>query len=145
MSTHRPLPPVGERAPWPGAPLRYGHSGAHVAELQHMLRYLGHSVTESGRYDGRTTEAVRLRQRDAKLHPDGIADYWTWRYLADLVERVQPAPSYVAGRSAQQYAEKAQRARQPGDLVLPGQSIGGSTSILMLGGLAAGVYFTFFR
>jgi N-acetylmuramoyl-L-alanine amidase len=63
--------------------LEAGAEGPEVAELQSRLGRLGLDAGRSGRYDERTSEAVRQFQSTRRLRVDGICGPETWSALLE--------------------------------------------------------------
>ncbi|MGE5623692.1 MAG: peptidoglycan-binding domain-containing protein, partial [Methanocella sp.] len=73
---------------WSGTPLRRGHRGEAVAELQRRLSALGYAPGPvDGRFGQLTEEAVIQLQADYRLKQDGIAG----RQVAGLLRAGLPA------------------------------------------------------
>lgn len=68
----------------PGArPLRLGHQGADVAELQGLLQVYGYTVQRNGLFDVPTQAAVIDFQTQHRLTSDGIVHDNTWTLLCN--------------------------------------------------------------
>ncbi|GHV01236.1 hypothetical protein FACS1894211_10550 [Clostridia bacterium] len=86
----------------PNTTLRYGSSGALVAELQHLLNFAGYyydsipPVIADGVFGSATQNAVLAFQRQFGLTADGIVGSKTWQKLYDVYNGAnQTAPPYA--------------------------------------------------
>lgn len=70
----------------PDMPVRAGHVGAAVYELQTLLNRRGANLITDGRFGSATTAAVQAFQRQNGLVADGIVGELTWARLRQLVE-----------------------------------------------------------
>jgi peptidoglycan hydrolase-like protein with peptidoglycan-binding domain len=72
--------------------------GPSVLEIQEALYFAGYYLDRpTGRYDEKTTEAVRVFQKDQKLAVDGIVKYHVWLKLAKYLEEMAAAPKSIPG------------------------------------------------
>lgn len=76
--THPPLPPAAPFGPYPGTPLAFGSTGAHVAEWQQRLNALGAGLAVDGNFGRLTFDATRFFQATKGLSADGRVGPITW-------------------------------------------------------------------
>jgi Putative peptidoglycan binding domain len=73
--------PAGQRARYPGTPLRQGSLGVNVRAVQQQLQNCGSNLTVDGNFGQRTRDAVIAFQRSRNLPADGIVGPRTWAAL----------------------------------------------------------------
>jgi peptidoglycan hydrolase-like protein with peptidoglycan-binding domain len=76
-------------------PIREGHSGAIVCQLQTLLRSHYSNVIINGYFDAKITELVRQFQRKCSLTNTGIVDPYTWSLLRQKILRLGDAGEKV--------------------------------------------------
>ena len=101
-----PVAPAPSEPPAPRFVLAQGDTGEQVRELQHRLFQLAWwPELTTGRYDGKTREAVRGFQEKRGIEATGQVDQRTWRRLTAMTETpthdqahnvLEPGPALLA-------------------------------------------------
>jgi peptidoglycan hydrolase-like protein with peptidoglycan-binding domain len=71
---------------WTGQALRVGSTGAHVTQLQNMLKKAGYNIVADGIYGKQTEAAVKSFQKKMGITSDGIAGKQTYNALQNYLK-----------------------------------------------------------